>query len=404
MFCLFCSTLYARQVANVVPWRWTALHVARSDLHEPILGAGATSKFVGDLGWSSFAVGSLCACSAAISAFGNWNQHVDVQSGARPLWRGAFGPGQGSNRDVPKVFAQQLVCLSVLPELVCLVQWHAWPVAAPADCVDLCTWAGRFSEFLAWSETQQGCHFRWQPSRSTGDVAITRWKREAVWPQVVCFHICPFLENVQGRCCKSEGGVWKAKPLKANENYWSLQGIAPKCSKVTRYIIFINFQRPLYRTPRLPSVPVHPWAAWSSCVWSSHSTSFHHLPKNCHKGRKARLGWLCHCMAGSHCLHHLAAAFNLANGGWLVDWWFVVCVADFFCRAFFGYGQPGTLVYSNVKEQAIRRSAVQNPKNRSQAAISGPIYTSHVFCVWKLGWLQVDEVRSSSAYIEPGKC
>ena len=130
---------HARQVANVVSRRWAALHVARSDLHEPILGAGSTSKFVGDLGWSSFAVGSLCACSAAISAFGNGNQHVDVQSGARPLWCGAFGSGQDSDRHVTKVFARQLVCLSVLPELVCLVQRHAWPVAAPADCVDLRT-------------------------------------------------------------------------------------------------------------------------------------------------------------------------------------------------------------------------------------------------------------------------
>ena len=138
-------------------------HVARSNLYQSFIGTWAAGKFVGDLGWSSFCCGEpLCPVLLPSVAFGNWSQHVDVQSGARLLWRGAFGPGQGSNRDVPKVFARQLVCLSMLSELVCLVQWHAWPVVCFCllQLIYVLELSG-FSQLWVCSDTQRGGYCGW---------------------------------------------------------------------------------------------------------------------------------------------------------------------------------------------------------------------------------------------------
>ena len=134
---------HAPQVANVVSGSRTTLHVAPSDLYKSIPGRWPASKFAGDLGWSSFALGSLGACSAASGAHCNRHKHVDVQSRTQPLWRGTLDVGQDISWSVTQVFARQFECFDLLSELVRMVQWHAWPVVAPTCCSDLRPWAGR---------------------------------------------------------------------------------------------------------------------------------------------------------------------------------------------------------------------------------------------------------------------
>ena len=186
------AMLNAPQVANVISGRRAALHVAQSDLYQSFLGTWSASKFVGDLGWSSFALGSLGACSAASGAHGNRHQHVDVQSGAWPLWCGALDVRQGISWDVPQVFAREFEWFDLLSELVRMVQWHAWPVVAPTCCPDLRPRAGRLcGVYTVYTpKTNSGGRFRWRPSRYLQIIRFLRFY--------------PYAFNSQRRGCDCE--------------------------------------------------------------------------------------------------------------------------------------------------------------------------------------------------------